>query len=152
MGDARQNFLPAKQTQLAKLYPGQPSFEIPLGTENKVDLRFANVRSVAIRVSECFRAAPLHPPLPHRQGEPAVGFIPPNRNVGSQRNTVYAYSESAKVNGLFLDARISCAGRRSEAEGGSPDKAPYSTAKRPNSQKPFAVAISVTVTVPVQSG
>ncbi len=59
----------------------------------------------------------------------------------------YANSEAAKANGPFFDARPSCAGRRSDADGVSPNRARYSTAKRPSSQKPFAVAIAVTVAV-----
>jgi hypothetical protein len=68
--------------------------------------------------------------------------------VGARRMAVYAYSASAKAKGLFLNVRIAFAGRRSVAEGASPNSALYSTAKRPSSQKPFAVAILVTLDVP----
>lgn len=44
------------------------------------------------------------------RGQPAV------RNVGSLGGAVYAYSESAKANELFLDARISRAGGRGDGE------------------------------------
>jgi hypothetical protein len=47
-------------------------------------------------------------------------FILRMTNVERMRGTVYAYSESTKANGLFLDVRISSAGRRNVAEGASP--------------------------------
>jgi hypothetical protein len=70
IGDARQIFFTTHQAQMAKLHPSQASLKIPLGTENKVDVRATNIRSVIIRVGEFRSAAPLHSQLPQRQGEP----------------------------------------------------------------------------------
>lgn len=61
--------------------------------------------------------------------------------------SIYAKPVSANMKGLVWVFRISCAARRNVADGASPNNARYSTAKRPSSPKPFAVAIVVTVDV-----
>jgi hypothetical protein len=67
-----------------------------------------------------------------------------NRTIASQPAAVYAYSEAAKENGRLFGFRRSLGGRRSDAEGASPNSARYWTEKRPSSQKPYSVAISAT--------
>src|SRR5450759_1336102 len=149
MRDTRQIFLTVEQAQMAQLHPRQARFKSPLAVEGDIELSPANARLVVTGIIEISCAAPCHLPLPYRLGEPmcdprsAISSI--SYKVAGRIAAVYANSASAKAMGTFWDFRRSSGGRRSDAEGASPNSARYSTEKRPSSQKPNSVAIWVTV-------
>src|SRR5271169_1383388 len=73
MGDARQIFLSAEQTQVTQLNPCQPCLEIFLDAEDEIELCLADVRLIVADIRKFCRAASVHLSWLRRQRKPTVG-------------------------------------------------------------------------------
>ena len=109
-----------------------------LTTESELGKDIAKARLVVAGVRETMRAAAGN------VSGPCAGLLPiklkMSETLARRQTAAYVNSEEADLYLLIYEA-----GRARVAEGRSPNIAPYTTAKRPRSQKPNSVAIRVTV-------
>jgi hypothetical protein len=123
--------------------PCQPRPEFNTAGEHKTDTRALEFRLVITRIRECSCAT-----LDHFRSlckaKCHVG-MPPLQTLSIPGSVHVRYTKAAKAKGLPWRVDRSSGGRRNDVEGVSPNSFRYATAKRPSSQRPNSVAISVTV-------
>lgn len=123
---------------MREVYRSQVGGEYSGAGENHIDCRDAKTRLVIARIEKCrfticWQLTSLAK-TPNAKRGPVESDRCRNpteqRYIGETLADGYANSEGALIN-------LSCiGGRRSVAKGVSPNRARYSTEKRPNSQKP----------------
>ena len=142
MRDARHILLAAQQLQLMERRPGQAGVERTLRGNEKIDPQMAKARLVVFGVDKGARALPGIPlscmPTgsdPRSEGATVLtGNVAKGRSAGSL--LTMQIEEAARANRYFFVVGGRAAGRRSDAEGASPNSERYVTEKQPSSQKP----------------